>query len=183
MGGVWGGGQGNKKREGRTKRCFLQMRTCHLFTAWCNNKDLVLKKTGRDFMLFCGSLTQLEASKLGQVFSVSVSQQEHSRLSSLQERQCWALGAGASETMSSEHLSDKHCLGNIKNMVDEHSLYQIKCLSHRTVIFWGGKSAFLENIWFIFTKNPGGVMTKATCIFWNVMQENDAKSSRFLWKK
>lgn len=163
------------------------MRTCHLFTAWCNNKNPVLKKTGRDFTLFCGSLPQLEASKLGQVFSVAASQQEHSQLSSPQERLCWAPGAGASETMSSEHLPDKHCLGNIKNMVDECSLYQIKCLSHRIVIFWGGKFTLLENIWFILTKNPGGargvVVTKATCILWNVMQENGSKSSRFLWKR
>lgn len=89
------------------------MRTYHLFTAWRNNKDLVLKKTGRDFMLLYSSLLQLEASEPGQVFSMAVSQKEQSQLSPPQERLCRAPGyeARALESMSSD------CLGYNKNMV------------------------------------------------------------------
>jgi len=73
------------------------MRTHHVFRPWHNNQDLVLKKTGRDFMLLCDSLPQLEASKPGWVFSVAASQSSSPPISALHGKDCAELQSMSSE--------------------------------------------------------------------------------------
>lgn len=74
-------------------------------------------------------------------------------------------------------------------MVDELSLYQMKCLESQNWggfglgFFWGGRIAPVENFWLIFTKMQGVLVTKVTWILWNMMQENGSHSSKFVWKK